>query len=92
MSILEFVFLLIVAGIVGSIGQSLVGYSTGGCLLSIVVGFIGALLGTWIAGKIGLPEIFVLNIGDVKFPVFWAIIGAVVFTGILSLFSPRRTV
>jgi uncharacterized membrane protein YeaQ/YmgE (transglycosylase-associated protein family) len=92
MSILEFVFLLIVAGIVGSIGQSLVGYSTGGCLLSIVVGFIGALLGTWIAGKIGLPEIFVLNIGDVKFPVFWAIIGAVVFTGILSLLSPRRTV
>ena len=91
MSILEFVFLLIVAGIVGSIGQSLVGYSAGGCLLSIVVGFIGALLGTWIAGKIGLPEVFVLNIGDVKFPVFWAIIGAVVFTGILSLLNPRRT-
>jgi len=90
MSILEFVFLLIIAGITGSIGQSLVGYSAGGCLLSIIVGFIGALLGTWIARQIGLPEVFVLNIGGVEFPVLWAIIGAVVFTGILSLFSPRR--
>ena len=90
MSILEFVFLLIIAGITGSFGQSLVGYSAGGCFLSIIVGFIGALLGTWIARQIGLPEVLVLNIGGVEFPVLWAIIGAVVFTGILSLLSPRR--
>jgi uncharacterized membrane protein YeaQ/YmgE (transglycosylase-associated protein family) len=91
MSILEFLFLLIVAGIVGSIGQSLVGYSAGGCLLSIVVGFIGALLGTWIARKIGLPKVFVLDFGNVEFPVLWAILGAVVFTGVLSLLSPRKS-
>jgi uncharacterized membrane protein YeaQ/YmgE (transglycosylase-associated protein family) len=91
MSLLDFLLLLLVAGIVGSIGQSLVGYSAGGCILSIVVGFIGALLGTWIAGKMGLPELFVINIGDIKFPIVWAIIGAVVFTGVLSLLSPRRT-
>ena len=90
MSILEFFLLLIVAGIVGSIGQSLVGYSSGGCFLSVIVGFIGALIGTWIARKIGLPEVFVLNIGGVEFPVLWAIIGAVVFTGVLSLLSPKR--
>ena len=90
MSILELLILLIVAGIVGSIGQSLVGYSAGGCFISIIVGFIGALLGTWIAKKIGLPEVFVLNFGDVEFPVLWAIIGAVVFTGILSLINPKK--
>ena len=90
MSFLEILLLLLVAGIAGSIGQALVGYSSGGCLLSIVVGFIGALIGTWIARKMGLPEIFMLNIGEVSFPVVWAILGAVVFTGILSLLSPRR--
>jgi uncharacterized membrane protein YeaQ/YmgE (transglycosylase-associated protein family) len=91
MSLLDILLLLLVAGIIGSIAQSLVGYSAGGCFLSVIVGFIGALLGTWLAGKIGLPEFFVITIGDINFPIVWAIIGAVVFTGILSLLSPRRT-
>ncbi len=90
MSFFEFIILLIIAGISGSIGQSLTGFSRGGCFLSIVVGFIGAVIGTWIANKINLPEIFVLNIGDISFPIVWAIIGAVVFTAILSLLTPQR--
>lgn len=89
MSIIEFLLLLLIAGITGSIGQALTGFSRGGCFISIVVGFIGALLGTWIARELNLSEIFVINIGDVAFPVVWAIIGGVVFTGILSLLTPR---
>ncbi len=91
MTLLEFIILLIIAGLCGSIAQALVGYSGGGCFLSIVVGFIGALLGTWIARKIALPDFFSLQVGDTTFPVIWSIIGAVVFVGILSLLSPRRT-
>jgi len=68
---------------------ALTGFSRGGCFLSIVVGFIGALLGTWIARELNLNEFFVINIGDVAFPVLWAIIGAAIFTGILSLLSPK---
>jgi uncharacterized membrane protein YeaQ/YmgE (transglycosylase-associated protein family) len=90
MTFWEFIILLIIAGITGGIAESLVGFSRGGCFISIVVGFIGAIIGTWIADKLHLPEIFVINIGDVAFPVVWAIIGAVVFTGVLSLLSPRR--
>lgn len=92
MSFLELILLLIIAGIVGSIGEALVGFTRGGCFVSIVVGFIGAVIGTWIANKIKLPEIFVINIGDVSFPVVWAIIGAVVFTGVLSLLTPRNRI
>ncbi|RPI65130.1 MAG: GlsB/YeaQ/YmgE family stress response membrane protein [Ignavibacteriales bacterium] len=92
MSLIEFLLLLLIAGITGSLGQALTGFSRGGCLVSIVVGFIGALLGTWIARKLNLSEIFVINFGDISFPVVWAIIGAVVFTGILSLLSPRDRV
>ena len=68
--------LLLVAGICGSIGQSLAGYSLGGCLVSIFVGFVGAWLGAWLAGQLGLPEIFSLNVGGRAFPVVWAVIGS----------------
>jgi len=41
--------LLLIAGVCGSLAQALVGYSHGGCLASIALGFIGAILGTWLA-------------------------------------------
>jgi uncharacterized membrane protein YeaQ/YmgE (transglycosylase-associated protein family) len=90
MTLLELLLLLIIAGIAGSIGQALTGFSRGGCFLSIAVGFIGALIGTWIAQNMDLPEILVVNIGEVAFPVVWAILGAVVFTGVLSILTPSR--
>lgn len=90
MSFWEIVLLLIIAGICGSIGQALVGFSGGGCIISIVVGFIGALIGSWIAGKLALPDFFVVDIGGTDFPVVWSIIGAALFVGILNLLSPRR--
>jgi uncharacterized membrane protein YeaQ/YmgE (transglycosylase-associated protein family) len=86
MSLIDLLLLLLIAGICGSIGQSLVGYSHGGCILSIAVGFIGALLGEWIARKLSLPDFFVLNVGGSNFPVVWSILGSVVFTGFVSLF------
>ena len=48
MDILEVVILLLVAAVCGGIGQVLSGYSSGGLLASIALGFIGALLGMWI--------------------------------------------
>ena len=92
MTFIEIILLLLVAGISGSIGQALTGFSRGGCFLSIVVGFIGALIGTWLARELGFAEIFVITIGDITFPVVWAIIGAVLFTGILSLLTPRNRI
>ena len=86
MSLLDLLILLVIAGICGSIGQSLVGYSHGGCVVSIAVGFIGALLGQWIARKLALPDFFVVNIGGSNFPVVWSILGSIVFTGLISLF------
>lgn len=90
MTLLEIILLLLIAGISGSIGQALTGFSRGGCFLSIAVGFIGALIGTWIAQNMNLPDILVIDIGKVSFPVVWAILGAVVFTAILSLITPGR--
>jgi uncharacterized membrane protein YeaQ/YmgE (transglycosylase-associated protein family) len=89
MSVLELLLLLLVAGVCGSIAQSLVGYSHGGCLVAIVLGFIGALFGMWMARLFGLPELIAVRIGDQPFPVLWSIIGGAVFVAVLSLISRR---
>jgi uncharacterized membrane protein YeaQ/YmgE (transglycosylase-associated protein family) len=86
---LDFLLLLLVAGVCGALAQAIAGYSHGGCLVSIVLGFIGALLGTWLAGLLGLPEIFDLQIGGHQFPVIWSVIGAALFVAVLNLISRR---
>lgn len=91
MSLIAFLVLLLVAGICGSLAQALVGYSHGGCLASIVLGFIGALLGQWLARTTGLPELFVVQIGGRPFPVVWSVIGAALFVAILALLTGRRS-
>ncbi len=45
MGIGEFLILLLVAAIIGSLGQAIGGYSTPGCAMSIVIGFVGAIIG-----------------------------------------------
>lgn len=90
MTLVEFLLLLLVAGICGSIAQSLVGYTHGGCLVSIVLGFIGALLGLWLARVLGLPELLAIRFGNQPFPILWSIIGASIFVALLSLISRPR--
>ena len=85
MTLTEFLVLLVIAAICGSVGQSLAGYDLGGCLVSIVVGFIGAYIGMWMAGKFGLPEIFNIKIGGKVFPIIWSVVGSAVFTLIVAL-------
>jgi uncharacterized membrane protein YeaQ/YmgE (transglycosylase-associated protein family) len=89
MTLLGFIVLLIIAAIAGALGQALSGYSLGGFLVSIVVGLIGALLGWWLAGALGLPELFVINVDGQPFPVVWAIIGSALFALIVGPLSRR---
>ncbi len=87
---IDFLVLLVVAGICGALGQRIGGYSHGGCLISIVLGFIGALLGTWLARLLALPDLFTVRIGGQSFPIIWSIIGAALFVAVLGLISSRR--
>jgi len=85
MTLIGFLVLLLIAAICGAVGQSLAGYDLGGCLVSIVVGFIGAYIGLWIAGRFGLPDFFTISIDGKPFPVVWAVIGSALFTLIVAL-------
>jgi uncharacterized membrane protein YeaQ/YmgE (transglycosylase-associated protein family) len=90
MSLIGFLILLVIAALAGTLGQSLAGYSVGGCLISAVVGFIGAYLGMWIARQIGLPEPLPISVGGETFPIFWSVVGSALFAAGLGFLSRRR--
>lgn len=86
----QFLILLLIAGICGAAAQAITGFTRGGCLVSIALGFIGALVGYGLARLTGLPELIPVTVNDVSFPIVWAIIGATVFALIVGLLSRRR--
>ena len=90
MTVLGFLVLLIIAALAGSLGQVIAGYSLGGCLTSVLVGFIGAFLGLWIARQFGLPELLPITIQGETFPLVWSIIGSAILTAALGLLFRRR--
>ena len=91
MTLVDLLILLLVAGLCGAIGQAITGYSHGGCLVSIAIGFVGALIGIWLARALGLPELFPVHIGTTRFPIIWAIIGSALFVAVIGMLAyPRR--
>jgi uncharacterized membrane protein YeaQ/YmgE (transglycosylase-associated protein family) len=89
-SLLGFLLLLLIAAICGAVGQALVGYSVGGCLVSSVIGLVGAFLGHWLARQLGLPTLLTVNIQGRPFPIVWSIVGSVILVAMGVLFSDRR--
>lgn len=90
MTLLDFLILLLVAGVCGGIAQALAGFTRGGCLVSIAVGFIGALVGVWLARSLGLPELLVVTVGGRAFPILWSIAGGALFVAVIGLLTSRR--
>jgi uncharacterized membrane protein YeaQ/YmgE (transglycosylase-associated protein family) len=81
--VIKILILLIIAFFCGSIGASLAGASKKGCIASIVLGFIGALIGGWISRKIEIPELLVFQ----GIPIVWSIIGSTLFVAVVNLIS-----
>ncbi|MEM8613426.1 MAG: hypothetical protein AAGF93_15500 [Cyanobacteria bacterium P01_H01_bin.105] len=90
MGALEFLLLLVIAAICGRVGQLLAGYTAGGWLAAIFIGFIGAYLGIFIARELSLPTFFPLLIGGQAFPVVWSVMGAMVLAVMIAWIRQRR--
>ncbi|HUQ32451.1 MAG TPA: GlsB/YeaQ/YmgE family stress response membrane protein [Pyrinomonadaceae bacterium] len=90
MNWVDIIILLLVAGLCGALGQAISGFSRGGCLVSIALGLVGAVIGMWLARSFNLPELYTLNIGGTKFPIVWSIIGATLFVAVIGLLTRRR--
>lgn len=85
MNLVELLVLLVIAGVCGAVGQSLAGVHRGGCLVAVVLGFLGALIGAWMARSLSLPEPFLVDVGGTPFPILWAIAGSALFVAVLGL-------
>jgi len=93
MGLLDFLILLLIAAVCGAIAQAIAGFSRGGFLVAVAVGFIGALVGMWLQRQTGLPEIFTIDVDGNKFPIIWSIIGGVLFAVVVGLLTrPTRRV
>jgi len=79
--------LLIIAGICGAIGRTLGGGARGGFLLSIGVGFVGALLGMLLARQLHLPEVLAVTVEGRPFPILWSIVGGALLVALVNLVS-----
>ena len=90
-SIPALLVLIVIAAICGAVGRAIAGDVRGGLVVSIALGFIGALLGPWLAHALKLPILFTITIGGHSFPVLWSIIGATLFVAAIHLFSRQRS-
>jgi len=89
--LVEFVVLAVVAAIAGAIGEALAGYSLGGCLVSAVIGYVGALIGFWVETQFKINDPLNITIaGDHQFPFVFAVLGSLLLTLILGGFKRRR--
>ncbi len=86
MSIIGFFILLLVASICGSIGAALAGSNARGCLTSIVLGLIGALIGTWLSRELGVHDILYYH----RIPILWSIIGSTLFVAVINALSGSK--
>ena len=89
--LVELIVWAIVGAICGALGEALVGYSPGGLFISIVIGLVGALLGTWLARQLGLPAILTFTYDGRTIELLWTILGAALLVLLVSLLRrPRR--
>jgi uncharacterized membrane protein YeaQ/YmgE (transglycosylase-associated protein family) len=79
--------LLLIAAVCGAIGRALGGGTSGGILVSIAIGFVGALLGSFIAVHFHMPDLLVVTVDHRSFPILWSIIGAALFVAVIHLIS-----
>jgi uncharacterized membrane protein YeaQ/YmgE (transglycosylase-associated protein family) len=57
------------------------------------VGFIGALIGKWLAAEMGLTFILPVEIDGETFPIIWSILGSALFAvaiGVITRGGSRR--
>jgi uncharacterized membrane protein YeaQ/YmgE (transglycosylase-associated protein family) len=84
------ILLIVIAAICGAVGKAIAGGARGGLVVSTALGFIGALIGPWVAARLRLPEPFLVHIGGQSFPILWSIVGAALFVALIHLISRRR--
>ena len=89
MTIPGLILLIVIAASCGAIGRALAGGARGGLIVSTALGFIGALIGPWIGGQLGIAEPVVVQLSGRPFPIVWSIVGAALFVSLSKMDRPK---
>ncbi len=81
---------LVVALFVAPIGQTVSGYSRGGCSVSFIVAFFGAMVGPAAATELGFSEPFYVKLGEVQFPLVTSADSGLILVLVDNLATRRR--
>jgi uncharacterized membrane protein YeaQ/YmgE (transglycosylase-associated protein family) len=90
MTTVEFIIYLVIAGVCGAIARALVGGTARGFVLSIILGFLGAFVGTWLARMFHLPRVVAIAVAGHSFPIVWSILGGVVLAAFAHALTRSR--
>jgi uncharacterized membrane protein YeaQ/YmgE (transglycosylase-associated protein family) len=83
--LLQLAILLVIAGICAAIAQWIVGFSPGGFSVSVILGVVGAYIGTSLASLLPIPPILPIHVGTVSFDLLWAVCGSLLLLLLLYL-------
>lgn len=89
-TLFEMAFLLLVAGIVGFLGQFISGASKGGCPVSVGAALIGGFGGPRLAEWLDYPEPWAVTLGEATFPVATTLGGALLLVLLVNLATHGR--
>jgi uncharacterized membrane protein YeaQ/YmgE (transglycosylase-associated protein family) len=81
---------LVLGAICAGLGQTLTGYSRGGCPVSFIVAFAGTVIGPWVATRLELPEPLWIPLGQLQYPISSAAAGALILVIIVNLLTRKR--
>jgi uncharacterized membrane protein YeaQ/YmgE (transglycosylase-associated protein family) len=84
--IIDFAVLLLIAGVCGFVASQLMGAKRMNIVTMIVLGFVGAIVGRWLAAFFHMPLLYDLHIGGHYFPLVWAMIGSILTIGVATFF------
>jgi uncharacterized membrane protein YeaQ/YmgE (transglycosylase-associated protein family) len=82
MTLLELIVYVVIAGVCGAIARAVAGGTRRGFFMSVLLGFAGAIVGTWFAREFHLPPLIVVTIDGHPFPIVWSIVGGIVLVAI----------
>jgi uncharacterized membrane protein YeaQ/YmgE (transglycosylase-associated protein family) len=87
----ELLITAIVAVVCGTIAQLTSGYSRGGLIVNIGVGFLGALAGVVVSRSLNAPVIYDLKYRMIDFPIIYSLVGCALFLAAIGLLvKPHR--
>lgn len=85
MTLTGLLILLLVGALAAILAEWAVGFSAWGYVTSVLIGWVGAWFGTWLATAAGLPLPLPILVHTFTLDLVWAFVGAVVLLALLTL-------